>query len=194
MESASFLPPHFRALYTVFCTTARGHCAPCSYRVRRNRARLCEDDATNPPHEGDVRTKFRKCHDTLQRLTKRRYSWFDKRSPLLAIANINLLYWPLGKERGTLTWNYAWGDLVTLMLAFDSHKRDLMNDDDQIPLWSITTVNHFFNYHVYNFVYTECPGIYREGNCKVNSLFAIRFFLFINNNLMFRKLANSFFN
>jgi len=105
-----------------------------AHRVRRNRARLCEDDATNPPHEGDARTKFRKCHDRLQGLTKRRYSWFDKRSPLLVIANINLLYRPLGKERGALTWNYTWGDLVTLMLAFDSHKRDLMNDDDQIPL------------------------------------------------------------
>lgn len=51
MESASFLPPHFRALYTVFCTTAA----------------IVRDPAEEPRMSSLVcafgydATKFRKC-------------------------------------------------------------------------------------------------------------------------------------
>ena len=164
MESASFLPPHFRALYTVFCTTARGHCAPCSPCTEKPRSfvRGWRDESSARGGRAED-TKFRKCHDRLQRLTKRRYSWFDKRSPLLAIANINLLYWPLGKERGVLTWNYTWGDLVTLMLAFDIKEIWWMTIKF---LYDQSRQSIKFLIIMYIILRTGCPGI-RKNNCKV---------------------------
>jgi len=151
MESASFLSPHFRALYTVFCT--RPLCATLTM-ARRNRARLCEDDATNLPRERDARVKFRKCRDRLERMTKRgeREQIFGGSINGRHLRSLILIFVLTTREekRGiNLETRVGWLSPQRLLSTaiwkgFDEWRWS----NFEIPLWLITTANQYFNYHV----------------------------------------------